>query len=283
MEQRLLGDAVFCAARHRDRRSSAMVARSGDTLQDAAGPAGGKRFGAGGSAEEDAARTSTPETPLSGKFKLAVFVIALCESTQINSLFAFAAFMVEDLVPGLPEEDVGYYAGVLAASFQAAQCCTSVAWGRASDKVGRKPALLVGLVGSIAALLVVGFAPSYGIAVLGRVLAGGLNGNISATPPWCTAPAPEPTAPSAPRSGAEGLRRRGHGALFAGGPRRPPPLTQPPPRRTSRTAPAASPSCPSPGARAPSLDPSSVASSRAPPSTGPAFPSSVTGPMRCPV
>lgn len=121
-----------------------------------------------------------PMTPLSAKFQLTVFIVALCESTQINSLFAFAAFMVEDLVPGIAEEDVGYYAGVLAAAFQGAQCCTSIWWGRVSDRIGRKPAILIGLVGSIVALVVLGFAPTYAAAVLGRVLAGALNGNISA-------------------------------------------------------------------------------------------------------
>lgn len=163
-----------------------MAVLSGKEPQSDATSAGVKRIGDRNdatAAEDSVDRTLTPETPLPGRIKLAVFIIALCESTQINSLFAFAAFMVEDLIPGLPEENVGYYAGVLAASFQAAQCCTSIAWGRISDRVGRKPALLVGLVGSIVALIVVGFAPSYGIAVLGRVLAGSLNGNISAMLP----------------------------------------------------------------------------------------------------
>lgn len=51
-------------------------------------------------------------------------------------------------------------------------------WGGVSDRVGRKPVLLMGCFGTAASLLVVGFAPNFWVALLGRILGGVLNGNI---------------------------------------------------------------------------------------------------------
>ena len=51
-------------------------------------------------------------------------------------------------------------------------------WGSLSDRIGRKPVLLMGCVGTISSLLVVGFASNFWIALAGRILGGMLNGNI---------------------------------------------------------------------------------------------------------
>lgn len=59
----------------------------------------------------------------------------------MNVLFPFLAFMVEDM--GYGGERLGFYAGMLAASFCAAQFTSSIPWGIVSDMYGRKPAILV--------------------------------------------------------------------------------------------------------------------------------------------
>lgn len=51
-------------------------------------------------------------------------------------------------------------------------------WGSLSDRVGRKPVLLVGCTGTILSLLLVGFASNIWIALAGRAIGGFLNGNI---------------------------------------------------------------------------------------------------------
>lgn len=53
-----------------------------------------------------------------------------------------------------------------------------MAWGSLSDRVGRKNVLIFGCAGTLLSLLIVGFAPNFWIALLGRVLGGLLNGNI---------------------------------------------------------------------------------------------------------
>jgi len=51
-------------------------------------------------------------------------------------------------------------------------------WGALSDKVGRKPIVLLGTVGTIISLLAVGFSTNLWIALLGRAFGGALNGSM---------------------------------------------------------------------------------------------------------
>ena len=51
-------------------------------------------------------------------------------------------------------------------------------WGGLSDRVGRKPVLLLGCFGTLLSLVMVGFASNLWIALVGRAVGGLLNGNI---------------------------------------------------------------------------------------------------------
>lgn len=51
-------------------------------------------------------------------------------------------------------------------------------WGRLSDRIGRRPVLLIGLTGLAASMLSFGFAKSFSAIVFSRLIAGVLNGNV---------------------------------------------------------------------------------------------------------
>jgi MFS family permease len=91
-------------------------------------------------------------------------------------LFPFLAFMVEDLGHAGPQ--LGIYAGLLAASFCGSQFCSSIFWGRFSDRYGRKPAIVLGTLGAAVGMLVFGLSNSYPQAIAGRMLSGFLSGNL---------------------------------------------------------------------------------------------------------
>lgn len=86
-------------------------------------------------------------------------------------------FMVEDF--GISDQYNATYVGLLASTFFFCQFATSILWGAASDKYGRRPCLLWGVALNGLAMMQFGFASSFGLAVLGRALAGGLSGNVA--------------------------------------------------------------------------------------------------------
>ncbi|WIA44282.1 hypothetical protein OEZ86_007089 [Tetradesmus obliquus] len=81
---------------------------------------------------------------------------------------------------GVDEQLVGQLTGALAAVYSLSQFTTSYAWGLASNRIGRKPIMLLGSAASAAGLLWFGAAGSYASAAASRAAAGLLNGIIVA-------------------------------------------------------------------------------------------------------
>lgn len=72
-----------------------------------------------------------------------------------------------------------FVVGTLAASYAACQLISGPILGRLSDRVGRKPVLLVSQMGTLAAFLTIGAATSLPMLFLGRMIDGLTAGNLS--------------------------------------------------------------------------------------------------------
>ena len=70
-------------------------------------------------------------------------------------------------------------AGALVASFSLAQLLASPLWGRVSDRVGRKPVLIVSLVGTALGSLLTGLAGGLALLFIGRVVDGASGASVS--------------------------------------------------------------------------------------------------------
>ncbi len=66
----------------------------------------------------------------------------------------------------------GFEQGVLMASFSAMQFLFAPLWGRLSDRIGRRPVLMIGLAGSVLAYSGFAIADSYAILLATRIAAG---------------------------------------------------------------------------------------------------------------
>ena len=103
--------------------------------------------------------------------------VRLAEPIALTSIFPYAWPLVKKFHVG-DENDASFYAGLLISAFALAESLTGMYWGGLSDKVGRKPVLLLGCIGTMCSMILVGFASNIWIALAGRALGGFLNGNI---------------------------------------------------------------------------------------------------------
>ncbi|KAL9602256.1 MAG: hypothetical protein Q9219_001980 [cf. Caloplaca sp. 3 TL-2023] len=102
----------------------------------------------------------------------------ICEPIAFMSIFPYIYFMISSFHITSSEDQISIYAGLVTSAFAFAEFSTGVFWGRLSDKIGRKPVLMTGLIGTLLSMLVFGFATNLPLALLGRALGGALNGNI---------------------------------------------------------------------------------------------------------
>ncbi|KAK4236651.1 hypothetical protein C8A03DRAFT_45390 [Achaetomium macrosporum] len=116
------------------------------------------------------------EFPTVQLFLLAI--VRLAEPIALTSIFPYAWALVKRFQIG-SEDDASFYAGLLISAFSLAEALMGMYWGGLSDRIGRKPVLLLGCVGTMFSMVMVGFASNIWVALVGRAIGGLLNGNIA--------------------------------------------------------------------------------------------------------
>lgn len=79
--------------------------------------------------------------------------------------------------PEVKEGQVGLYVGLIASSFALAQFATNFYWGWLSDRIGRKPVILIGTALTLACFIAFGFCKTLWQAILVQAFMGLVNGN----------------------------------------------------------------------------------------------------------
>lgn len=135
-------------------------------------------------ATEPESKEPTPPSwsELPKKDQLAILtLVRLAEPITQTSMHAYMFAMIRWFDETLSDGDVAAKAGLLAASFEAAQAVTGVMWGNFADKacVGRKKILLIGISESFASIVGFGFSKTFYWALFYRCVGGAMNGNVS--------------------------------------------------------------------------------------------------------
>lgn len=135
--------------------------------------------------------SSAPSLPVKAKEKvrwkdlpkkgqLAILVFArLAEPLVQTSLQSYMFYQLRSFDTKLSDATISSQAGILQASFSAAQTLTGVFWGRTADSYGRKTVLILGSLGTIVSCLGFGLSKSFIAALIFRTLGGLVNGNIA--------------------------------------------------------------------------------------------------------
>ncbi|KAE9402515.1 MFS general substrate transporter [Gymnopus androsaceus JB14] len=123
-------------------------------------------------------RQRTP-TPLPKMQISILLLLQICEPITSQSIYPYINQLVSELdITNGDERSVGYYAGLIESLFFVAESMTVLQWSRASDYMGRKPVLLIGLAGSMISMMLFGLSKTFWALVISRCLTGFLNGNV---------------------------------------------------------------------------------------------------------
>ncbi|KAG2145321.1 MFS general substrate transporter [Suillus bovinus] len=114
------------------------------------------------------------------KLQIGILLLTLLvEPIASQSIYPYINQLVSELdITGGDERKVGYYAGLIESLFFATQALTILQWSRTSDRVGRKPVLLLGIFGLSLSMLCFGLSRTLPGLILSRCITGALNGNI---------------------------------------------------------------------------------------------------------
>ncbi|KAF5349778.1 hypothetical protein D9758_010223 [Tetrapyrgos nigripes] len=118
-------------------------------------------------------------TPLPWKQLGLVLFLQLAEPFTSQVISPFAPQLIRDIgITNGDETKVGNYVGFLQSLFWVAQALTVLHWSRLSDRIGRKPIILTGLIGLSASMYCFGLSTTFTGLILSRAMNGALNGNI---------------------------------------------------------------------------------------------------------
>ncbi|KAI1083508.1 major facilitator superfamily domain-containing protein [Whalleya microplaca] len=122
--------------------------------------------------------SSRPLPPFPRRQMLVLAICRICEPIAFMGIFPYIYFMIEDFNITDDKNQISFYAGMVTSAFTFAEFSTGLLWGRLSDRIGRKPVLLTGLIGTALSVLIFGFAPNLTVALMARAIGGLLNGNM---------------------------------------------------------------------------------------------------------
>jgi len=131
---------------------------------------------------QDPEASQLQETPLPKLQLFLLLYLQLAEPVTSTVVYPFVNQLVRRTgVTDGNDEKTGYFAGLIESSFYATEAICVLQWGRLSDRIGRKPVMLGGLLGLTLSMLGFGLSKTYWALILSRCAEGALNGNIGVT------------------------------------------------------------------------------------------------------
>ncbi|KAI5307418.1 hypothetical protein KEM55_008329, partial [Ascosphaera atra] len=117
------------------------------------------------------------ESPLPLRQMVILAIVALAEQTALNSISPYLPHMASSFPEVTESRYVGFYVGVIASAFAIAQFATNFLWGWLSDRIGRKPVILVGTVLTAVCFVLFGLCKRLWQAIAVQAAMGIVNGN----------------------------------------------------------------------------------------------------------
>ena len=114
---------------------------------------------------------------------LTVWLVVFIDLLGFGIVLPVLPRQVEHYLPNLSKEELGVVIGVLFSCFSAMQFIFSPMWGRVSDRIGRRPVLLISLLGSVVFYALYGYSVTLpleqGMLAVGLMFASRVGAGIS--------------------------------------------------------------------------------------------------------
>src|SRR5579883_169262 len=110
---------------------------------------------------------------------LFITITAFLSVMGIGIIIPEIPFIVQKYLPGQPNATIAFYVGLLTSIYSVCQFFAAPPLGALSDKYGRRPILLLCLLGSAIGYLLFGIGGSLLILFIGRIIDGLTGGDIS--------------------------------------------------------------------------------------------------------
>ncbi|PIA14616.1 MFS general substrate transporter [Coemansia reversa NRRL 1564] len=123
------------------------------------------------------ARDPKKETPLPWGQLSALLAVRLAEPVTYTLILPFVYEMVKNFEVVKSPKEVSIYAGILLMSYSFCEAATTIHWGTLSDRIGRRPTILISLIGDLATFVLFGLSKSFKWALVTRSLNGCFAGN----------------------------------------------------------------------------------------------------------
>ncbi|KAI6043087.1 major facilitator superfamily domain-containing protein [Pisolithus marmoratus] len=118
-------------------------------------------------------------TPLPVGQLAALCTVRLVDPIAFTQLFPYVNDFMSDLHLTDDPSRIGFYSGMVESTFAVSQLCSIYLWAKLSDKIGRKPVILTGTVGTAMTTLGFGLSKSLTGLLFARGFAGLFSGNIA--------------------------------------------------------------------------------------------------------
>ncbi|WP_246715136.1 TCR/Tet family MFS transporter [Rhizobium sp. BK196] len=141
---------------------------------------------------------------------LVIFAAICLDAVGIGLIFPILPRLLQDV---MQTRDIAFDVGLMTALYAAMQFVFSPVLGALSDTIGRRPVLLISLAGAAINYVIMSFAPSLLLLLIGRAIAGLTSANMSVASAYIT-----DISPADQRARRFGLSNAMFGAGFIIGP-----------------------------------------------------------------
>ncbi|KAK7693338.1 hypothetical protein QCA50_002906 [Cerrena zonata] len=118
-------------------------------------------------------------TPLPKAQLASLCMVRLVDPIAFTQIFPYVNEMMEYLKVTEDHSKIGFYSGLVESSFAVSQLLSIYHWAKLSDKIGRRPVILIGITGIALTSFFLGLSNSLIGVLIARALGGFFSGNIA--------------------------------------------------------------------------------------------------------